>query len=85
MRIQILGVGCPKCRTLYENAEKAVAATGVDAVIERIRDIQQIMTFDILVPPGLVVNGEVKVVGRVASVEEIKRLIEAAQEHGPPG
>jgi small redox-active disulfide protein 2 len=76
--IQVLGTGCTKCRTLYETAQKAVREAGVDALVEKVEDIQQILAFDILMPPGLVINGEVKVAGRLPTVEEVKKLILAA-------
>ena len=79
MIIQVLGTGCAKCKTLYENANKAVQETGVDALVEKIEDIQQIMTYEILMTPGLVIDGYVKAAGRVPSVEEIKKLLLAAQ------
>ena len=80
MIIQVLGTGCARCKTLFENAQKAVQETGVDALLEKIEDIQKIMAFDILMPPGLVVDGIVRAAGRVPNVEEIKRLILAAKE-----
>jgi small redox-active disulfide protein 2 len=78
MLIQILGTGCAKCRTLYENAKKAAQELGVEALVEKVEDMQQIMAFEILMTPGLVINGEVKAAGRVPSVEEIKKLLLAA-------
>jgi small redox-active disulfide protein 2 len=75
MLIQVLGTGCAKCRTLYETVNKAVQETGVEALIEKVEDIQQIMAFEILMTPGLVINGEVKAAGRVPNLEEIKKLI----------
>ena len=75
MLIQVLGTGCNKCRTLYEAAKKAVQETGVEAQVEKVEDIQQIMAFELIMTPGLVINGEVKVAGRLPSVDEIKKLI----------
>jgi small redox-active disulfide protein 2 len=79
MIIQILGTGCSKCRKLYEVANQAVQETGVDALIEKVEDIQKIMAFQILMMPGLVIDGYVKIAGRVPSLEEVKKLIAAAQ------
>ena len=79
MLIQVLGTGCTKCKTLYEMVKKAVQETGVDAEVEKVEDIQQIMAFELIMTPGLVVNGEVKVAGRLPNVEEIKKLILAAK------
>ena len=82
MIIQVLGTGCTRCKTLFENAQKAVADLGVDALVEKIEDIQQIMAFEILMMPGLVIDCVVKVAGRVPSAEDIKKLILAEQEKG---
>ena len=78
MKIQILGTGCAKCKTLAENAKTAVELAGVDAEIEKIEDIKEIMKFNVLMTPGLVIDGEVKAAGRVLSPEDIKKLIFAA-------
>jgi small redox-active disulfide protein 2 len=79
MLIQVLGTGCAKCRTLYETVTRAVQESGVEAQVEKVEDIEKIMAFEILMPPGLVINGQVKAAGRVPSVEEIKRLIAEAK------
>ena len=74
-RIQILGTGCAKCKTLAENARKAVDETGVEAEIEKVEDIKEIMKFNILMTPGFVIDGEVKAAGRVLSPQDIKKLL----------
>lgn len=79
MIIQVLGTGCTKCKTLYELVNKAVEETGVEALVEKVEDIQQIMAFEVLMLPGLVIDGYVKVAGRVPSMEEIKKLLADAQ------
>ncbi len=79
MIIQILGPGCSRCKTLYETVNKAVQETKVDALVEKIEDIQKIMAFDIIMTPGLVIDGQVKVAGRVPSLDEVRKLILAAQ------
>jgi small redox-active disulfide protein 2 len=78
MKIQVLGTGCARCKTLLEHAAEAVRETGVDAAVEKIDDIQKIMAFDVLMMPGLVIDGQVTAAGRVPGVEEIKKLILAA-------
>lgn len=78
MKIQILGTGCAKCKTLTANAEKAVRELGLEAEIEKVTGIQDIMKFQILMTPGLVIDGQVKAAGRVPSAEEIKQLLAAA-------
>ena len=79
MLIQVLGTGCTRCKTLYEVAKKAAEECGVDALVEKVEDIEQIMAFEVIMTPGLVINGEVKAAGRVPSVEEVKKLILAAK------
>jgi small redox-active disulfide protein 2 len=78
MIIQILGTGCSRCKNLYEIAARAVRETGVDALVEKVEDIQKIMSYEILMTPGLVIDGFVKVAGRVPSLDEVKKLILAA-------
>ena len=78
MIIQVLGTGCSKCKNLYDVVNKAVEETGVEALVEKVEDIQQIMAFNILMTPGLVIDGYVKVAGRVPSLDEVKKLIQAA-------
>jgi small redox-active disulfide protein 2 len=79
MLIQVLGTGCARCKNLYEIVNKAVQELGVDAMVEKVEDIEAIMAFQILMTPGLVINGEVKAAGRVPNLEEVKKLIAAAQ------
>ena len=79
MFIQVLGTGCAKCKTLHETVKKAVQETGVDAQVEKVEDIQKIMAFEILMMPGLVIDGEVKTAGRLPNIEEVKKLILAAK------
>jgi small redox-active disulfide protein 2 len=79
MLIQVLGTGCAKCNALYEIVNKAVQETGVEAQVEKVKDIETIMAFEILMMPGLVVNGEVKVAGRVPKIEEMKKLLVEAR------
>mgnify|MGYP000992925931 CR=1 FL=1 len=74
-KIQILGTGCPKCKKLAENAESAAKALGLEFDIEKVTDIGEIMTFGVMVTPALAVDGQVKVVGKVPSPEEIQRLL----------
>ena len=75
MKVQILGSGCPKCKTLTERVEEAVAALGLDCEVEKVTDLNEIVRFGVMVTPGLVVDGEVKSVGKLLSVEDIKELL----------
>ena len=68
-----------KCKTLHEIVKRAVQETGVAAEVEKVEDIQKILAFEILMTPGLVINGEVKTAGRVPNIEEVKKLIIAAK------
>ncbi len=79
MIIQVLGPGCSRCKALYETVNKAVQETKVDALVEKVEDIQKIMSYDLLMTPGLVIDGYVKVAGRVPTLDEVKKLILAAQ------
>ena len=73
--IQVLGTGCPKCKRLAETAEAAARALGIEYELVKVTDITEIMTFGVMMTPALVIDGEVKVVGKVPSVEEIKQLL----------
>ena len=77
MRVEILGTGCAKCNRLYEAAKEAVAAAGLDAEVVKVEDITEIMTRGVMVTPALVVDGEVKVVGRVPNPAEIAGMLGA--------
>ncbi|MFZ3114927.1 MAG: thioredoxin family protein [Syntrophales bacterium] len=74
-KIQILGTGCAKCIKLTENAKKAAEEAGVAYEIEKVTDISKIMDFGVMMTPALAIDGEVKSVGKVLSVEEIKKLL----------
>jgi len=74
-KIQILGTGCPKCRQLAQNAEAAAKELGIENEIEKIMDINEIMKFGVMMTPSLAVNGKVKIVGKAATIEEIKKLL----------
>ena len=74
-KILILGTGCAKCKTLTENAKRAVEEAGVEAEIEKVEDIKEIMKFNVLMTPGLVIDGEVKAAGKVLSSQDIKKLL----------
>ena len=75
-KILILGTGCPKCKQLAANAEAAARELGIQYEIYKVTDINEIMKFGIMMTPALAVDGEVKAVGKVLSVGEIKKLLE---------
>jgi small redox-active disulfide protein 2 len=74
-KIQILGTGCAKCQKLTENAEAAAKELGIAYELEKVTDIQRIMAFRVMMTPALVVDGVVKVAGKVPSPQEIKPLL----------
>ena len=74
--VQILGTGCAKCAKLKENADQAVRELGVEATVEKVEDINRITGFGVMMTPALAVDGQVKVVGRVPSADEIKALLQ---------
>lgn len=75
VKIQILGTGCPKCKKLTENAEKAMHELDDEYEIVKVTDINEIMKFGVMMTPALAVENVVKSVGKVLSVEEIKKII----------
>jgi small redox-active disulfide protein 2 len=75
MKLEILGTGCPKCIKLEELTRKAASELGIEAEISKVKDIKAIMNYGVMITPALVVDGEVKVAGKVPSVEEIKKMI----------
>ncbi len=75
MEIKILGTGCPKCKTLEEITRKVVNDNGIDAHITKVEDIVEIMKFNIMTTPALVVNEKVVSKGRIPSVDEIKQFL----------
>ncbi len=74
-KIQILGTGCPKCKALAANAEAAVRTLGIEAELEKVDKIQDIMKFGVMMTPALVVDGQVKSVGKVLSAADIEALL----------
>ncbi len=75
MIIKILGTGCSKCKKLEANARKAVEELGIDVSIEKVTDFKDIMKYGVMQTPTLVVDENVKAVGKNLSVEEIKKIL----------
>ena len=75
MIIKILGTGCSNCKKLEENTRKAVEELGIEAAIEKVTDIKDIMKYGVMKTPALVVDEKVKIMGRVPTAEEIKKYI----------
>lgn len=75
MIIKVLGTGCANCTKLMENTKKAVAELGIDATIEKVENIKDILGYGVMKTPALVVDEKVKVMGRVPSSDEIKKYL----------
>lgn len=78
MTIKVLGPGCARCKATVEAAKKAVAELGITSEIEKIEDVETIMRYNVLATPGLVINEQLKISGRVPTVQEIKDLLAKA-------
>jgi len=76
MKVQILGMGCPKCRKLEANARKAIEELGVDAEVEKVQNIKEISRFGVMMTPALVIDGKVKCSGEIAPVDKIKKWLQ---------
>lgn len=73
--IKVFGPGCPKCKTTYSNVLEAVKQTGIEAAVEKIEDIEEMMKYNVLATPVLMIDNVAKVKGRIADVKEIKELL----------
>ena len=73
--IKVLGTGCSKCTTLYDNVKSAVAELGIDATVEKEQDIMKIMEYNVMSVPALVVDSNVLSTGKVLTIEEVKKLL----------
>jgi small redox-active disulfide protein 2 len=76
MQLLILGTGCAKCARLYEATEQAAQSLGLQYELEKVTDLKRIMSFGVMTTPALVVDGEVKVSGKVPAVDEIKTMLQ---------
>lgn len=75
MKIEILGTGCAKCLKLEELVNEVVKESAVDAEISKVKDIKKIMTYGVMTTPGLVVDGQVKIAGKMPTEEQIRGWI----------
>ena len=75
MRIQVLGPGCAKCKELTKRTESAVQHLGLDVAVEKVTDLNDIMKFGIMMTPALVIDGAVKIAGRVPTETEIQTIL----------
>lgn len=74
MKIQVFGPGCAKCNKLYENVQTAVQELGLACEVEKVTDLQALLALNVLTTPALVIDGQVKLAGRVPSPAELKPL-----------
>jgi small redox-active disulfide protein 2 len=79
MRIEVLGVGCPKCQKTYERVEEAIRKAGVEAEVVKVKDIGEIARFGIIGTPAVAIDGEVKAAGHVPSADQIASWIAEAK------
>ncbi len=75
MKIQVLGTGCAKCKQLTANAETAVATLGVEATVEKVEDLREIMKFGVMTTPALVIDGKVRAAGKLLTPEAVIELL----------
>lgn len=75
IQIKVLGPGCPKCKTTYNNVLEALKQTNIEANVEKVEDIEEMMKYNVLTTPVLLVDEEIKIKGRVAQVGEIVELL----------
>jgi len=75
MKIEILGSGCAKCKKTKEIVEQALTETGVDAEVVKVEDMDTILSYGVMLTPGVVVDGDVKIAGKVPSMDNVKKWI----------
>jgi small redox-active disulfide protein 2 len=78
MHVKVLGPGCAKCQRLYNEAERAVAESGIDITLEKVEDVESIMDYGIMMTPAIVVDEQVKASGRVPPASEIALWLQEA-------
>jgi len=77
MKIEILGMGCPKCKKTTQNAQQAVEELGINAEIIKVEELGKITEYGVMMTPALVIDGEIYSPGKVLSAEEIKKIIKS--------
>jgi small redox-active disulfide protein 2 len=80
MKIEILGVGCPKCKATEKIVKKVVEELGNNAEVVKVEDLQEIVNRGVMMTPAVVIDGEVKIIGHVPHVEELKKIIEKGEQ-----
>lgn len=80
MELKVLGMGCAKCSKVESNVKEAVKDLGIDATVEKVDDVKEIMSFGVMSTPALVIDGKVAFAGKTASIKEIKSMLEKAMK-----
>lgn len=75
MEIKVLGAGCAKCKATYAVIEKVVKEQGIDATLIKVEDIMELLNYNIMTTPAVVVDGEVKLKGHVPTENEVKKIV----------
>lgn len=75
MKIKVLGTGCAKCKKMENNVHQAISEMGLDITVEKVEDVMEIMRYGMMGTPALVIDEEVKTVGKVLSAEQIKKYL----------
>ena len=76
MDIKVLGSGCKKCITLYNLLVEVISELGITAKVEKVEDVAKIVQYGVMIPPGLVINGKVKISGKVLSKADIRKYLQ---------
>ncbi|MCD4703590.1 MAG: thioredoxin family protein [Methanosarcinaceae archaeon] len=76
MKIEILGTGCAKCKKTFEVVEEAVKEAGVEADITKVEDLDSILDHGVMITPGVVIDGDVKITGKIPSIDAVKEWIQ---------
>lgn len=79
MKVQVLGIGCAKCSKLYAETARAIAEAGVEADLEKVESLDEIASFGVFMTPGLVIDGQVKCVGKIPKSREIVAWLRDAE------
>ena len=80
-KVEILGMGCPKCQSTLKNVKVAIKTLGIDAEVIKIEDLAEITAHGVMMTPALAIDGEVVILGRVPTVGEIERLLQRGLPH----
>jgi small redox-active disulfide protein 2 len=75
MKIEILGTGCVRCHKLEEQTREAIKDLGIEVEVAKVQDYKKIMGYGVMTLPALVVNGEVKIAGKIPTKDEIKKML----------